>query len=148
MKPILFLDIDGVLNSRKGWARDKPKTGKYLTAENVAELRALLEALPDLRIVISSTWRKCMDADELLAIFKAHGLPAERVIGMTPIRFSDRLRGHEIQEWLDANPGHDRFVILDDDSDMAHLMPHLVQTSFEDGLTREKAEEVIRRLKP
>ena len=37
----------------------------------------------------------------------------------------------------------DVFVILDDDSDMAHLMPRLVRTSFDAGLTWEHANAAI-----
>lgn len=61
------------------------------------------------------------------------------------MRMSSQVRGHEIQEWLDDHPFVQRFVIVDDDGDMAHLMSKLVQTDFTDGLTKEKAGEIIRR---
>lgn len=35
-------------------------------------------------------------------------------------------RGYEIQSWLDSNPDYTAIVILDDDRDMAHLLPWLV----------------------
>jgi hypothetical protein len=44
-------------------------------------------------------------------------------------------RGEEIQAWLTENPDVTQFVILDDDSDMAHLIDHLVQTDHKVGLT-------------
>jgi hypothetical protein len=40
------------------------------------------------------------------------------------------------------------FVILDDDADMEHLLPRLVQTSMDDGLQDrhvEKAVEILNR---
>ena len=55
-------------------------------------------------------------------------------------------RGIEIQTWLDENPGVEKFIILDDDSDMVHLMPHLLQTDGEFGLTNEIADKAIKRL--
>jgi hypothetical protein len=39
------------------------------------------------------------------------------------------------------------FVILDDDADMAHLLPRLVSLQFETGLTMQCAEETIKMLK-
>ena len=65
-------------------------------------------------------------------------------IGKTPKLWEKR--GLEIQKWLDKNPGVDKFIILDDDSDMVHLMSHLLQTDGEFGLTNEIADEAIKRL--
>ena len=58
-------------------------------------------------------------------------------------------RGLEIQKWLDDNPQGENvvFVILDDDSDMEHLMDRLVQTDHEFGLTQEDAGKAILMLK-
>ena len=47
-------------------------------------------------------------------------------------------RGYEIQHWLNQHADEvSNFVILDDDWDMHHLMPWLVQTDYRDGLTLE-----------
>ena len=40
----------------------------------------------------------------------------------------------------------EKFVIVDDDSDMGHLNKHLVRTEMEDGLTTAHADEIIQRL--
>lgn len=66
-------------------------------------------------------------------------------------------RGIEIQRWFDETfkekgLEHDApFVIVDDESDMKHLSPYLVQTKFdgvsdETGLTKEKADLIISKL--
>ena len=55
-------------------------------------------------------------------------------------------RGDEIQDWLTRHPDVTQFVILDDDADMAHLLPYLVQTRTREGLTDEQTDEVIKRL--
>ena len=147
---ILFLDFDGVLNSSIGFERDKPRTAFYFAPECVENLKTVLDALPELKIVVSSAWRECASMSKLRRIFRKYGLPGGRIVGITPTALSDYMRGHEIQSWLDSQPPGrvERFIILDDDSDMADLMPYLVQTKDETGFTRKNAEEVICRLSP
>ena len=48
----------------------------------------------------------------------------------------------EIQSWIDDHEV-ESFVILDDSSDMAHLMPKLVHTSMETGLTEDHVEQAL-----
>ena len=52
-------------------------------------------------------------------------------------------RGDEIQHWLDHNDPLESFVILDDDEDMKHLLPNLILSNFDDGLTEEQANKAI-----
>jgi hypothetical protein len=52
----------------------------------------------------------------------------------------------EIQSWLNSHPEVSAFVIVDDDEDMAHLMPKLVKTSWHSGMTIRGAESIIRNL--
>jgi hypothetical protein len=104
-------------------------------------------------IVVSSTWRICNEAEfaRLIDYLKQEGVEAE-IIGRTPRVPSRRTaegheaRGIEIQDWLDENPV-DKFVILDDDSDMEHLMPYLVHTTWNDGISEENVAEAIALLK-
>ena len=56
MNPVLFLDIDGVLNSRECWDRLRGLRHK-IDREKVALLNEVVAAT-DCRIVVSSTWRK------------------------------------------------------------------------------------------
>lgn len=65
-----------------------------------------------------------------------------KVIGVTPVR-NNLERGHEIQEWLDSHSGIESFVIIDDDKDMAHLLPRLVHTPFATGLEECHADAAI-----
>ena len=154
---IVFLDVDGVLNSRQGWERDKPETWCYVTPECIDQLKHITEQVPDLYFVFSSTWRRSLPALKFQDLLAQLGVKV-KFVGSTPVPpphfrdldglHSDSPRGAEIQAWLDKHGKKvDRFVILDDDADMIHLMPHLVQTDFNFGLTAEKAEEVIRRLR-
>jgi hypothetical protein len=52
-------------------------------------------------------------------------------------------RGLEIQAWMDDHGIPDRFVIVDDMSDMEHLLPRLIQTRSTVGLTPTIADEII-----
>lgn len=144
---VLFLDVDGVLNSTEGWCRDNPHTSTYMTPECVDQLKELLnKRCKDVAVVVSSTWRKYFDIKAFRAMFDILGLPGDRIIGYTPeAEHLSSERGHEIQAWLDGHPEVERFVILDDDADMVHLMPHLVQTDPMYGLTEERINEIARR---
>jgi hypothetical protein len=130
---IIFLDIDGVLNNyntlgeRLSWESDSVKILKRIIKETGA------------KVVLSSTWRK-------LKIYRDIIKNDMKInyIGKTPVLW--KKRGIEIQEWLDENPGVEKFVILDDDSDMEHLMSHLLHIDGEFGLTNEIADEAIKRL--
>jgi hypothetical protein len=145
---VIFLDVDGVLNHRGSFAPGMPGGSKRIAPECVAQLNHIV-AITGASIVVSSTWR--MDPD-YIEVLRAAGVRG-RILGKTPNGIHDikggllvgTCRGDEIQEWITANEP-DAFVILDDDSDMAHLLPHLVHTSFDAGLTKEHADEAIERL--
>jgi hypothetical protein len=146
---IIFLDIDGVLTGKETTDlhfRRIPYNGKtfyQLDTENIARLNRITRAT-GAKIVVSSTWRKGRSMLELRYILSVHhGVEAE-IIDATPVLW--KYRGHEIQAWLDENAVRERverFVILDDDSDMEHLMPFLVKTSTHIGLTDKDVERAI-----
>lgn len=141
---IIFLDIDGVLNSAQGWASGVCSRWVFCP-EAVGNLNGILEAVPEAVIILSSSWRH-MKRDELNDIFTNNGIDFSRVVGATPRAASfNGVRGLEIQAWLDAHRARedDRFVILDDDTDMAHLMDRLVLVDSKVGLTRENAERAV-----
>lgn len=168
MMKIIFLDIDGVLVTRKGMEynmrlREQGHDLEYMIHEifdeqAVSNLMHVIDCT-GARIVISSTWRLLYSLDELKEHFAAHGIPAEYIIDITPNLdtkqqsgiWLSKERGHEIQRWLDiqgfkSNFWVKSFVILDDDADMAHLLPRLVSLEFETGLTEQCAEETIKLL--
>jgi hypothetical protein len=146
---IIFLDIDGVLNSRK-WAEahieQHPSDHRFmrekLDKDAVARVQKIIDAT-GAKVVISSTWRILNSLESIKKILSDHGLRGD-VIGVTPQQCLNR--GSEIQEWLTEHAPIDSFVILDDDDDMAHLMDRLVDTSFETGLQDEHVEQAIQLL--
>ena len=143
---VLFLDIDGVLNNHRALGREPP-----LDSDCVAVLNTVAELI-DASIVISSTWRLFHSQEELRVMLCDHGLVApHRIIDATPEveewRGTARVlqpRGVEIQAWLSAHRDVQRFVILDDGDDMAHLAPHLVQTDMTTGLTAAHVPAILR----
>jgi hypothetical protein len=142
--PVLFLDVDGVLN-QCGHHQEVLTEKASLLARIVLETQC--------RIVVSSTWRLYEELrDRLTELLRAHGLSISDWTPSIDRRTDTGIylateRGEEIQLWLDENPDAPRFVILDDHADMAHLSAHLLQTESSTGLTDVLAEEAIRRLK-
>ena len=141
---VIFLDIDGVLNSAPflGEGADLPWEA-MIDPRAVARLNALVRAT-GAAIVVSSSWRCHVPLARIARILGDHGFDGE-IIGATPRRPSSR--GAEIQAWLDeAADGPDAFVILDDVSDMGPLTPHLVLTSFDEGLLDAHVADAAARL--
>jgi len=169
---IIFLDIDGVLNSGRYFkTRGKPKPvgsvlehhGHDLSIDLIENLEALVLLAPaDTRIVLSSTWRVFFDLDEM------HRLINQRIkdernrdsliyrwmfIDKTPRglpgqKFSEHIiRGREIKWWLD-NTDEDvtHYVILDDDGDMTEEQKrnHFVKTPFSNGLTAQHVMKAVK----
>jgi hypothetical protein len=164
----VFLDVDGVLNSEaflRKHDEQHHQLGHHRQCEcyrhenqidrdAVARLNRII-AETGAKIVVSSSWRKLLDPPELHRVLVSHGLVAE-IIGETPdgpndpeMRATfgdiDRIfRGHEIDLWLRKHPEVDRWVILDDASDMEMHTNRLVQTDCEEGLLDEHVDLAIR----
>lgn len=161
---IIFLDIDGVLNSEDYLS--KPETRKnieeardtlhFVSAQVDQQAVGVLNELcsdTGAQIVISSTWRTLFPTETLDDVLHGRGLdPRARIIGKTP-RLGGA-RGDEIVQWLGTAAEHARiggepvesFVILDDDADMGELGDRLVQTDPKHGLTRQhtkRARELL-----
>lgn len=114
---IIFLDIDGVLNSTRTCIATGGYPGEELEAKDLTRfdwiaiglLRRLCES-SGIQIVLSSSWRIIVDIKKL---GDAMGLP---IIDKTPVLASSR--GNEIARWLSEHPDVEQWAIIDDDSDM------------------------------
>lgn len=130
---VIFLDIDGVLNSRQSVEYFKQMNfheyEKMLCPMAMSNLRYLVKTY-DLKIVVSSTWRKSRTVEQLSKILS---LPVLDKTGVLP----DQERGEEIKEWLGKNPQVTDFVIFDDDSDMGEYLntTHFIRCSTKIGLS-------------
>lgn len=147
---IIFLDIDGVLNSHRKLEEvynktHKPHSGyQYPFDENsLKNLKRLVEET-DSKLVITSVWRKDEEGrDTLINALKEYELD-QYIIGYTPIL--NKRRGIEIQAYLEQLDYIPNFIILDDNSDMEALINHLVKTNIKVGLTESNVEEAIIKL--
>lgn len=151
---ILFLDIDGVLNSvaysKKVVRRSLIADPTTLDPEAGKLLGDWLKTKNDVGVIISSTWRKAYPLEELKEILANIGIPAEKILGYTPV-VHNVIRGEEIGQWLNSQMFKSNFpvtgmAILDDDPDMGLLVSHLVQTDVEVGLMAQdliKVDQVL-----
>ncbi len=138
---VIFLDIDGVMNSLGTRPEDRRGLCSWLDPANVAVLNTIVRATNAV-IVVSSTWRVSMPLPELRAAFREAGIEGS-IIDVTPnIDGSDRQR--EIVAWLTAQPvppAH--YVIIDDYFPMPDLPERLVKTSRLAGLTVRELPAVL-----
>lgn len=128
--PIIFLDIDGVLNNNASISE-----GVCIIPEKVILVRELCYRT-NAKIVISSTWRKIFKKKDLSYWLAMLGLRDPKLI----IDYTDQdgpIRGHEIRRWLEEHPGVTKYVILDDDIDMLEGQ-FFVKTRMETGLTNKQ----------
>lgn len=154
--PVIFLDIDGVMNSVQQ-AVAYTRTQEYDPYRDVccpmamSNLMRILEEVEDCHIIISSTWRGGTSISCLRRIFVEWGFPknyARRIVAKTPHIFrkgtyKDVLRGTEI-EWFRKKFRVNRYVIIDDNSDMrANQKKRFVQTRGCHGLQWNDAQRAI-----
>ena len=148
---IIFLDVDGVLNSYNKLIEIYNKTGKPHSGSNFPFDEKCLENLKILveetnaKIVITSTWRKYEnDMEILFNELKKYDLD-KQVIGYTPI--INKKREEEIIEYLNKLNIKVNFIIIDDIRDMGVLNDKLIVTSPITGFTEENMKNAIKILK-
>lgn len=132
---VIFLDIDGVLNTSSKLEGDVFTDGGHLNKNLIQLLNKLIEDTKA-KVVISSTWRKLYTQDQLYSILYNVGFNGE-IVGMTG-NSSHGFRGLEIRQWLLGHPEVTNYIILDDDSDMLLWQAnHFFNTDHEFGLTKK-----------
>lgn len=161
-KPVVFLDIDGVLCTIRACVATGDKGGlKYLDPIAVKCFERILESV-NAQYVVSSSWR--IIHPDIPAILKCVGLHGEpfypddwklgtkkykdsREFYYTP-RHEKQFRGHEVDMWLDRY-GKRPYIILDDESDFTDYQKkhHLIKTDEMNGILFEHMEEAIDNLK-
>ena len=133
---VLFLDIDGVINCKTS----NFKTDLWPLDRYMAFLVGKIEMYTDCKVVLSSSWRK--HPEGVAIVEKSLAIKLFDITGN-----EGKIRGDEIQAWLERHPEVTRYAILDDDSDMLESqLPNFFQTKWETGLTDEIAEKVISHL--
>jgi hypothetical protein len=116
----------------------------------VENLNALCKPIPDLKIIISSTWRVGSTIEELQEIFNLWGLKyPHQIVGKTADSF-DRPRDNEISDWISLNGidlknevNEDRIAILDDMEEMCDLNRYLIQTNPAIGFSKRDFNRLL-----
>ena len=127
--PILFLDIDGVLNCHDF---DQKAMSNMIDAVKVGHLNDILEETGAV-VVLSSAWRYLVHrGDMTLAgldwLLRSHGIRSDRLIGITRpdtmVWYSTRKgpvskpipdeRGKQITDWLKEHQHTGRYLVIDD----------------------------------
>lgn len=148
---VIFCDWDGVLNSVGSFIYNNRMnllglstipTHESFDPVACSNFQFILEELPEVMVVVSSTWRKHKTLSALKEIFNINHILPERMIGTTPVAQSG-YRGDEIKQYLDQHPEVTEFCVIDDDSDMEPYLDRLVKTDSRNGLTFTDAEKVI-----
>lgn len=162
MKPVVFLDIDGVLNHERLYRAQHdgkvpwPNPAQWIDRECVARVNDLCERT-DARIVISSSWRSIpipgqptIGWEGATAVLRECGLTAD-VIGGTPVLdempagsplYVAKGRWPEIAAWLREHPT-ERWVVIDDGAVAVEPRGRLVQTDIAVGLTDVDVERAV-----
>ena len=116
---VIFLDIDGVLNSNR--------STEPIIAEDMVKRLAHIARKTGASIVLSSSWRYeyarhinsesdyyDKDVDRLIILLKKYGI---EIADITPLSYINgaNARPYEIRTWLAGRANVKRFVILDDE---------------------------------
>ena len=161
MRIVIFLDIDGVLNTKWWYTQMDRNTPRdkygYVFDPNAVNNLAKIINETGADIVVSSSW-KFMGLTQMQNMWEERGLPG-KILDTTPNTVSDEvlldanlehmeltpIRGMEVQEWLNTKGKKvSHYVILDDmDNMLPEQQNHFVQTNPEVGITEEDAEKAI-----
>lgn len=168
VRPILFLDIDGVLNSHQHMGekfediKNSVENWHELSDEEKYEVHAKSQIYKDLvdhvnavyaatkcLFVLSSSWRNHFPLWKVQGMLGQKGFEGT-LIGCTGRVFSGH-RGREIGNWLEelfpTTKRHDlRYAIVDDDADMGIHEDRLVRTDTRIGITAEDVKKLIQML--
>jgi len=162
MIKVIFLDIDGVINTKE-WhskmTKDTPKDeyGYAFDPVAVVNLTHIIDET-GADIVISSSW-KFYGVPKLKEMWKMRNLPGH-ILDITPNTVSDEIllnanleefqlgvcRGNEIKEWLSRHKGKvSNYVIIDDFDDMlSEQEDHVVLTDTLIGITEWDAAKAVK----
>lgn len=154
---VLFLDIDGVLNSTM-WLKsiavgERPWPESNIDTDAVKLINQIVQRT-GAKVVISSSWRHAHSVAMLRKLFHDCGFEGE-IIGATPDYYAvyddvdEYYRGGEIQAWLLAHVGEgiESFAILDYAEEMGDFLDKfLVRTTYTLGLRVEHVERVVKLL--
>ena len=154
---IVFLDIDGVLNS-DAWDNKRQTTSNdflkdQFDPEAINLLNELLERI-DAQIVLASTWRLNFDLEQMNELFSSIGIK-RGIVSFTPNLNAGAgylTRGNEVLKWIIDNKNiikskplsYSDYIILDDKADyLISQTNNFFQTDKTVGLTPQVVQRII-----
>lgn len=160
---VIFLDIDGVLNSvqyyGKVYYRNLRMMGRLVCDFDPKAVKRLnyICAVTGAHVVLSSTWRLGKSLDDLRRLFKRVGLDCLLVGKTERFHSGDFIvpRGCEIKDFYNKHYDYPSYyervgsklkgyLILDDDSDMLYEQrDHFLKTDGRYGLTDDDVPKAI-----
>ena len=148
---VIFLDIDGVLNSDAYMKKQLDNSSEGIKSEIDPATLILLKKAVDTtgaKIILSSSWRIIRKYNELEKFLMKFGISLS---GKTP--YIDGKRGLEIKQYLSENENIEQYLILDDEifeSFDEELVNHLILTKsdqnyhgFSKGLTEKHIKQIV-----
>lgn len=141
---LLFLDIDGVLVPASSWKAPTLLDDGFpvFSKKATAVLRTLLGYEPT--IILTTSHRNRYSITQWREIFDRRGVKIDKLATLSVS--SSKKRSEEIIEWFESNHVNDGFVIIDDDTSLhglpPHLKQHLVSTSPLVGLIPEHLPQI------
>lgn len=157
---IIFLDVDGVLNSMAYFEQNKDR-GHADISDYHLQMLAKIYHTCNAKIVLSSSWRELDDESDIHVYWMYEYLVNElarydmEIISKTPVIKMNRPL--EIKTWLDSQENNEeiKFVSLDDDHSIEEYEKYgiadcLVKTKFfcndvsEGGLQQEHVDRAIK----
>ena len=148
---VIFLDVDGVLNSDEYFDKIRKKNIDGIESEvDVEKIKLLKQAViqTGAKVVLSSSWRHTKNGEQLKELLATFEIYTDR----TP--YLQNKRGIEIKQWLINNENIEDFVILDDEIFDTYddiLMSKLIKVSngdgrnFGEGLLQKDIDEIVKR---
>lgn len=152
---VLFLDIDGVLNSALWYGKRSSllppprRTIEHLIYEIDPDALARLKRIVEqtgCELVISSTLRRVYRIIQFREAFAHLGWSGVNFAGATPVLPQGR-RGEEVRAWLNTVGKImevKRHCCVDDDSQDFYIDSNLFQTYHAYGLTDEVADSIVK----
>ena len=147
-RKVIFLDIDGVLNSVI-YDRERGEDDGNIDRSRLPLLKRIIDET-GAEVVLSTSWRRHWDrspekrdelGDELDKIFGEFGIT---ISGKTPLLGE---RAHEISAWLTEHPEVCAFAVIDDIfAGWGELSDHVVKTNARigRGLEEKHVEAAVR----
>jgi hypothetical protein len=160
MQKVIFLDIDGVLNSDLWNEKNQHAiSGGLLIDSDKVELLSEIRARTGANIVLHSGWKFWFnnnfeplrkESQILVELFEQKNIA---IVDITPDFSTEEIRktkkfslvkGKEILAWLDEHPNVEKWIVIDDlylhDDE---IEKHQIRTNQITGLTREDVDLAI-----